>query len=237
MSFGNPFSRFTDYFLRHGFIAAVRRTGLAIKRTLFSRRMVIFYCDLGTQSAAPLTVPTSLKLQRTASRSGLSQQDLEAMTSFWNPKLASHRIRERFERGATLWLIRSGEKLAGYGWTLQGATIEPYYFPLGLGDVHLFDFHVFSQYRGQGINPLLVKLILSNLATECRGRAFIETAEWNDAQLSSLQKTPFQVLGIGSSVTILGRRFVRWADAATANPCSKREEHRDKTTFVARLRD
>ena len=42
------------------------------------------------------------------------------MTSPWNPKQAHRNIRERFEQAASLWLIKSGDKLAGYGWTLQG---------------------------------------------------------------------------------------------------------------------
>ena len=83
-----------------------------------------------------------------------ASQDLQEMTSFWNPKLAHGTSIERFETGASLWLIKSADKLAGYGWTLQGRTIEPYYFPLGKDDVHLFDFHVFPQYRGQGNKPV-----------------------------------------------------------------------------------
>ena len=72
-----------------------------------------------------------------------------------------------------MWLIKSAGKLAGFGWTLQGDTIEPHYFPLAQDDVHLFDFHVFPQYRGQGLNPFLVNYILHSLASESSGRAFI----------------------------------------------------------------
>ena len=77
------------------------------------------------------------------------------MTSFWNPKLAHRNIKERFDKGASLWLIKFEDRLAGYGWTLQGRTIEPHYFPLGQDDVHLFDFHVFPKYRGRGLTLFL----------------------------------------------------------------------------------
>jgi len=90
------------------------------------------------------------------------------MTSFWNPKLAHQSMKERFGLGASLWLIKSRDKLAGYGWTLRGGTVEPHYFPLGQDDVHLFDFHVFPHYRGQGMNPFLVIHILRSLAAEGR---------------------------------------------------------------------
>ena len=69
---------------------------------------------------------------------------------------------------------------------------------------------MFPQFRGQGMNPLLVTFILGTMATEGAGRAFIEAAEWNEAQLSSLAKTPFHRLGMARKTTILGRTLVMW---------------------------
>jgi ribosomal protein S18 acetylase RimI-like enzyme len=117
---------------------------------------------------------------------------------------------ERFGLGASLWLIKSHDKLAGYGWTLEGRTVEPHFFSLGHRDVHLFDFHVFPQYRGQGMNPTLVTSILRALTAEGAGRAFIEAAEWNQAQLSSLTKTPFRRLGMARKSTLFSRTLVLW---------------------------
>lgn len=234
MAISDSISRLTDYYQRHGFVPTMRRAGLALKRTLFSSRMAVFYCDLGAQSAAPVNIPSSLKVERLTGYAGISQQDLQDMTSFWNPKLAGRNIKQRFARGASLWLIKSGNKLAGYGWTLQGSTIEPYYFPLGQDDVHLFDFHVFPQYRGRGINPLLVSHILRSFATNCGGRAFIEAAEWNQAQLTSLQKTPFRPLGLVRSFTIFGNTFVWWARKEIAVQLQEGGEQRDRTLTMAR---
>jgi GNAT superfamily N-acetyltransferase len=211
MDISRSISRFTTYYTRHGFGATIRRGGVAVKRTLFSNRMVLFYCELAKQTTATASAPSSLKVERLRSHAELSPQDLREMISFWNPKEAHRNIRERFDHGASLWLIKSEEDLAGYGWTLQGGTIEPHYFPLAQEDVHLFDFHVFPKYRGRGINPLLVNYILRNLALNCASRAFIEAAEWNRAQLTSLQKTPFRRLGQAKSFTILGHTFVSWA--------------------------
>jgi hypothetical protein len=211
MNIADSIARLGDYYQRHGFFATMERGGLAIKRILFSSRMVVFYFDLGMQAAAQVPIPNSLKVERFAAYAELSQQDLREMTSFWSPKLAHRNIRDRFEKGASLWLIRSEGSLAGYGWTLQGQTMEPYYFPLAPEDAHLFDFHVFRRYRGQGINPLFVTCILWNLGLNCRGRAFIEAAEWNQAQLLSLQKTPFRRLGLVRSFTMFGQTLVFWA--------------------------
>src|SRR5208282_2600936 len=154
------------------------------------------------------------------------------MTSFWNPKLAGRNVEERLGKGASLWLIKSEERLAGYGWTLQGRTMEPYFFPLGKLDVHLFDFHVFSQYRGRGLNPLLVNHILHNLATEGACHAFIEAAEWNQPQLSSLRKTPFQRLGLARSFTIFGHKFISWAESKTQQPTPEGAEPSTKALTI-----
>lgn len=215
MTVSSSVSRLTVYFERNGFRATVRRLALAARRTLFSSRMVLFYCDLPALSSQNSGLSGTPKVERHKNQADLSSRDLEEITSFWNPELANRNLQERFARGASLWLIRWEDKLAGYGWTLQGRTIEPHYFRLGPDDVHLFDFHVFPQYRGRGMNPMLVNSILCSLAVECRGRAFIEAAEWNQPQLASLRKTPFHRLGWARKLTIFGRTMVCWDENKT----------------------
>jgi ribosomal protein S18 acetylase RimI-like enzyme len=210
MSISSSISRFTAYCKRNGLRATVQRLGLATKRTLFSSRMVLFYCDLSTLSSPATEMPASLKVERHTSQTEISPHELQEITSFWDPELARRRIKERFELGASLWIIKSEDNLAGYGWTLQGRTVEPHYFRLAPDDVHLFDFHVFPQYRGRGLNPLLVRYILRSLAAECQGRAFIEAAEWNQAQLASLRRTPFRHLEAARKFTLFRRTVVFW---------------------------
>jgi ribosomal protein S18 acetylase RimI-like enzyme len=210
MSISSSISRFTVYCKRNGLRATVRRIGVATKRALFSSRSVLFYCDLSTLHSPAAELPGPLKVERHRSQADLSPQELQEITSFWNPDLARRNLKERFDMGASLWLIKREDNLAGFGWTLQGRTVEPHYYRLGPDDAHLFDFHVFPQYRGRGVNPRLVSFILRSLASECRGRAFIEAAEWNQAQLASLGRTPFQRLGRARKFTIFGRTAVCW---------------------------
>jgi ribosomal protein S18 acetylase RimI-like enzyme len=217
-------ARLVAYYSRHGLRSTTQRAGLALKRALFSNRQVVFYCDLAAQVSSPETPPSFVKVERKRTYSSLSPQDLHKMIDFWNPKLASRKIVERFERGADLWLIKSKDSLAGYGWTLKGRTVESHYFPLGQNDVHLFDFHVFPEYRGRGMNPFLVSHILRNLAADGPGRAFIEAAEWNQAQLSSLGRTPFRRVGCARKWSIFGRTVVWWRKQAVKQiPAGDRE--------------
>jgi len=234
MAILDSISRLTAYYARHGFGATLQRARVAVKRALSSSRMVVFYCDLDVRTIPPLNIPTPLRVERLKTLAELSGDQLNEMTSFWNPKLARRNMEERFNKRASLWLINSGEKLVGYGWTIQGQTIEPYFVPLGKLDVHLFDFHVFPQYRGRGLNPLLVNYILRNVTAEGSSRAFIEAAEWNEAQLSSIRKTPFRRLGLVRNLTVFGRAFVRWADKEAAQQVLKATEGKEKALTVVR---
>lgn len=234
MAISNSISRFTAYYTRHGFLATIRRAGVALKRGVFSSRMVVFYCDLGKQTAGPVKIPSSLIAQRLRSYAELSKQDLQEMTSFWNPKQAHRNIRERFEKGASLWLIKSEDRLAGYSWTLRGRTIAPYYFLLGEDDVQLFDFYVFPKFRGRAILWFLVAHILHNLRDEGAGRVFGDVAEWNHASLSFYKMTPFRRLGLARSFTVLGHTFTRWAENGTDQQTPKRAQRGDGAPAMAR---
>src|SRR5271163_1652755 len=115
MSISGSISRLTDYFKRNGLPATVRRVGLAVRRALFSSRMVLFYCDLSTLSSPAPDLPSSLKVERHKNQTDLSPQELQEITSFWNPDQARRNLKERFELGASLWLIKFEDHLAGHG--------------------------------------------------------------------------------------------------------------------------
>jgi ribosomal protein S18 acetylase RimI-like enzyme len=213
MGVANSISRLTEYCRRHGLIATIRRATVAGRRALFARRMVVFYCDLDERKLPPVRIPKTLFIERVEVLSEMRAEHLREITSFWNSKLANRNIRERFEKGASLWLVKSDDRLAGYGWTLRGRTIAPYYFPLGPDDVQLFDFYVFPRFRGRAIHWLLTSYILHMLATEGGTRAFADTGEWNQAQLASFKLTPLRSLGFVRTYKVFGQLFTRWAVA------------------------
>jgi hypothetical protein len=210
MALSASISRLAGYYKRHGFAATLRRFILAARRTLFSSRMALFYCDLSTLNAPTAELPSRLKVERHRSQTDIRPEDLQEITSFWNPDLARRNIHYRFDLGASLWLIRMEDKLAGYGWTLRGRTVEPHYFPLGEEDVQFLDFHVFPKCRGRALDWFLMTHILHLLAADGKGRAFGEAAEWNKASLASFGMTPFRRLGFARKFTIFGRTMVFW---------------------------
>jgi hypothetical protein len=234
MSILNSLSRLAEYYRRHGSAATLRRATLAAKRALFANRMAVFYCDLDEQKLPRVNVPKAFRVVRLTSLEELTTEHLQAMTGFWNPKLANRNVRQGFEKGASLWLVECAEQLAGYGWTLRGKTIAPYYFPLGKDDVQLFDFYVFPKFRGRALHWLLTGHILHTLASEGRSRAFADTGEWNQAQLASFKMTPFRFLGFVRTHRVLGHILNSWTRDEIADREQKITLRKDKGMKVLR---
>lgn len=214
----------------------MRRALIALQRALTLPRMILFYCDLGNRQESTGTTLEGVRVERISQFQDLNQSNLELIVNFWNPSLAHRQIRERFEKGATLWVSFLADQVAGFGWTMVGRTIAPHYFSIGSNDVHLFDFLVFPEYRGRRINPTLVTHILRQMATEGRSRAYIEAAEWNQPQLTSLSKTGFRFMGAARKVTAFGSTFIQWSINPVLSGSSSRLPSGEITQVVDRLR-
>jgi GNAT superfamily N-acetyltransferase len=203
--------RFLHYLKHHGFGATMRRIGLSLQRVGTGNRFVLYSCDLGSFRPETTDDLNGGKVERKDVPGELSPQEMAEIGSNWKTTRDKRRLRERFEQGASLWLFKVEGKIAGYGWTMIGHTVERHYFPLGANDAHLFDFFVFPEFRGRRINPLLVNCILKQLALENKPRAFIEAAVWNRPQLSSLGRTPFKPIGKAWKCCVFGRVLVVWS--------------------------
>jgi GNAT superfamily N-acetyltransferase len=210
MRLWNPVTRARSYWQRHGVAATLRRAWLGLGRAVGGNRLVLFSCDLAMLPVRKNDLAHGLEFERKIRETDLDSRDREQIVNFWNPDVTGRLITERFGKGASLWLVRADGQLAGYGWTLVGDTMEPHFVSLAREDVHLFDFLVFPDFRGRGINPTLVIHILETMAGEGRGRAFIEAAEWNTAQLSSLRRTPFQEFAVARKRGLFGKPSVVW---------------------------
>jgi ribosomal protein S18 acetylase RimI-like enzyme len=212
MAFSDSISRLTNYYRRHGLTGTVRRTKVFLRRFFSSNRLVIFYYDLsrGGPISSQGNWPDHITVVRIKNQEEIDHHDWQKIMEFWNPELSRRNFSNRFREGASVWLVHSKGKLAGFGWSLIGRPIKTHFFPFGPNDVHLFDFLVFPEFRGKGFNPFLVTHILDRLGKEGGARAFIEAAESNLPQLRSLGKTGFHFLGVASRVSVFGRTYVKW---------------------------
>jgi GNAT superfamily N-acetyltransferase len=214
------FYRLGHYVKRHGVRDTFARAKVEFQRLYSTGRMVIYCYDFPTNSSPGSLgdLPPGLAVERKNSREEIAPDDLERILNFWNPQIASRDLAERFASGASLWLARCEGKVIGYGWTLTGHTMRSYFIPLGPDDVHLFDFLVFPEYRGRRVNPSLVGFILDALAKEHCSRAYIEVAEWNHAELKSLKRTTFHLVGKARKTSLSGLTIVEWKSGQGQNP-------------------
>ena len=208
----NPISRLYSFYTRNGFNATVVRVGMAFRRFSYFGRMVLFSCPLPIDQFAK---NGQVRVERVG-RTTISKKDYERLIDVWNPSGRERQMADRFEAGGELWLAKIDDRLAGFGWTIKGRTVEPHFFPLQSGDVHFFDFFVFPDFRGHGVNGALVAEILNQLGGESACRAHIECAAWNTAQLRSLRKTAFRRYGEATKVTFFGHLWVKWHRATAA---------------------
>ncbi|HWP84931.1 MAG TPA: GNAT family N-acetyltransferase [Terriglobia bacterium] len=210
MSFTNALPRLIAYRRRHGLRATLKRATTELRRTLFASWRAVNCCDLLDLRGMPAKLPAGLQVQRKRNAAEIAAQDLAEILKHGIPAIIRRRMEARFEAGAVLWLIKSGNRLAGYRWSLQGRTMEPFFFPLTPKDVHLFDLLIFPEYRRQGLNQRSLQYVLSRLAEEGAERAFSDVAEWNRAQLASLRDTPLRPFGWARRFAFLRYNLVLW---------------------------
>ena len=207
--------RFLKYAHKHGFAATVDRMLLSVKRTLRGNRLVLFYCHLDDCVSTSWAGSVCANIERINRECEVKPRDLRQIIEDWNPSLKRRQVVGRFSLGASLWLYKVDGRVAGYGWTLAGQTVEPHFYPVCAKDLHLFDFFVFPQYRGKRINVFLVNHILTEMSQEGIRRAFIEAHEWNSEQLASISRMPFVKLGCARKFQLFGNSIVVWSNKTT----------------------
>jgi GNAT superfamily N-acetyltransferase len=200
------FQRIALFYCRRGLLSTLARCITAVYRCFYFGRMILFSCPL---PVAGIRISDKVDFERTT-EACLSKDDYAAILDIGNVGERSRDITNRFELGSELWLAKSSGRVAGFGWTIVGKTVAPHYFVFGVDEVHLFDFHVFPEFRGRGINVALIEKILITLSTQRLNWAHIECAAWNHSQVRSLSKTPFRKQAEVIRITFFGYSTVIW---------------------------
>lgn len=139
------------------------------------------------------------------------KDEIETLIHYGGERIIRYELKNRFGKGAYLWLMKVDRKAVGMVWTIRQKTLKPYYWPLTPNDVHLFDNEVFRDYRGQGINPFLINYVVFELKQKGFVRAFIETNEINKPEIRSLSKTFFAELGRAKRLHLPGQNITIWS--------------------------
>ena len=210
-------SKFVKFYKSKGLFYALRR-GVYKLGDLTYRGPYVFFCaDLTQMTTKADILPAGFSIECCKAEGDISLQDREILLRNIRERDLQRDMKERFAKGTLFWLVRVGNELAGYIWTIRGTTIEPYIHPLAANDVHFFDNLIFEEFRGRGINPVLVSYVLSEMQKQHCVRAFIETRMTNISEIRSLAKTCFRKCGLAKKRHPWRcRHFVVWQEMPPA---------------------
>jgi len=155
-----------------------------------------------------------LRIIRKESQEQISNEDINKLIAYRRENIdATHvtkALDNRFKNGSRLWLSYYHGTLAGYIWSVRGRMISPYFFPVPLSDAVLFDSEIFPEFRGKGLNVIIMKYILYNLKKDGVTRTYRVAQVWNQSSLIFLSKCHFKHYGTAHKFHILRKDITVW---------------------------
>jgi ribosomal protein S18 acetylase RimI-like enzyme len=206
-------TRLIRYYRRNGVTSTTWKVLKKIRKSLFTKPEILYFVDLVTRQRKGNTIPDNFTIQCFRGEEEISSEDLNTLFEHLGEKIVRCDVKDRFGKGALLWLVKVDSTLAGYIWSISGRTIQPHYFPLTDKDVSLFDNYIFEECRGRSINPQLINYVLDELQRDGLIRVFIETNKTNSSEIHSLAKTDFKIFGVARKYHAGKRRFMIWSEA------------------------
>lgn len=170
------------------------------------------YCaEMNEVNDSVLTLPHDIIIERKNTYNEAIQPAMRKIIDYWDKEMMMDNIRDRFEKGAILWIAKLNADIAGFGWSIRGKMVHPFYLPLTTHDAVLFDYVTFEEYRGRGLYILLLNYILGKLKLEGVSRAFIFSSAWNTSSIRGIEKTYFHKLSAVRRLRVFGRNITIWS--------------------------
>ena len=151
-------TRFINYYKKQGLSRTLRRI-LEQPRRLAKGHMFLIYAELNEVDDAVLNLPQNVIIECKSSYNEILQPDMQKLLDHWRKVNITDRIKQRFEKDALLWIIKSNGDIAGYGWSIRKTIASAFPMPITPHDAIAFDMEIFDEYRGRGFYGLLVNYI------------------------------------------------------------------------------
>jgi hypothetical protein len=200
------------YYQKRGLIKTLRHTIFVGLRNCFQKEFILFTAELPQLEGREIVVPQGAVIVCREKECEISEPEYEVLLANGGKSIVAKQIKERFGKGAQIWLLKQESYLVGFVWSIGEKPVKPYFFPLTASDVHLFDNEIFSDYKGKGNNPFLIDYVLGELRKKGFLRAYIETQTWNKAEIKSLAKTAFQQLAVARKFSFFGKKIAVWSE-------------------------
>jgi hypothetical protein len=136
---------------------------------------------------------------------------MQKLIDHWHKANMTDRIKERFDLGALLWLIKSNDCIAGYAWPIQETMAAAFPLPITPHDAIFFDAHILDVYRGHSFYRLLMNYMFGQLKLMGATRVFGLLYGWNSSVISGIKKTHFHIFSKVRKLHFLGRNITVWS--------------------------
>ena len=204
-------SRLIRYYKAQGLLKTFYRILEKLWYLVFPKANILYCVDLAELNTDRYVRPENMQIISYKNMNEIEEGEMAALTGYFSEYIIKRQMEERFDMGAVLWLLKVDDRVAGMIWSIKAKTVRPYYFLLATNDVHLFDNEIFSDYRGRGLNIILIEYALSGLRSMGLVRAFIDTNLRNTAEIRSLAKTSFNDFGLARKIHFGGRDITIWS--------------------------
>lgn len=203
-----------------GIAAAIHWLMTTVYNRAIPQKQVIWCDDISEIDSAGFSVQKGIDILRFYSIDQIDQSDFETLSEYGTDLMGSAGsilIRDRFAKGAVLWLIKVDGVLAGYRWTFNNDHTNPTYVPQTEKDVHSIGVELFPAFRGREMFNLFRMSMYITLKNEGLKRFYLETHLWNKRAVKAFLKTDTHKIGIATRFSIFGKNVVIWHDMTSKN--------------------
>lgn len=138
------------------------------------------------------------------------KQYLHKYGKYRSEEYVLNKFHERIKLGADLWFIIFDGEIANTQWVIRGGFIKPFYFPLFIDDIVLFDTFTFKNFRRQGLNRLVLMKILNYYTEHGASNFYLTIKTWNIASIKSAMNANFKTIGKISRFNLFGSQMLLW---------------------------
>jgi len=202
------YKRIIKYYKINGFRKTVGRVPTVFLRSTLLNKYYLYCHDLNNIVETNENFSYEVAVKRFVDE--INDLENKSLVKNGNRELCEFKLSTRFDKGAYVWFLKSGGEVLGFIWSIRKKPVSPYFFPLSNHDVHLFDNEIFLDYRGKGLNSILVSHVLNGLRESGFQSAYIETAIWNTQEQKSLSKMKFEIIGLARKIALWNRVYVIW---------------------------
>jgi hypothetical protein len=198
-----------------GFIPSMRWLFFEIFPKIVPQRKTIWVRDITEIEEEGFELPPNITTMPFRSCEEMEEGDLKLLIES-NTELMGRRaeyiIKERFDKGAVLWLIKEDGRLVGYRWIIAKDPLYPTYFPHMESDIHGIDAEFFKDSRGKGLTGITQKKTMIALKQEGFKRWISEISPRNKSSIRANLKMGHQQIGVARRFSLFGRDIVIWSD-------------------------